>query len=114
MHNPEELLTLTQAAKAAPGRPSVNAVWRWCRKGVLSRSGENIRLQHVRVGSKIFTTATWMKEFGEQLARADTAHFDSKIPPLLPGRRRRREAPSQEKRREQIAQAQQELAAMGV
>jgi hypothetical protein len=30
----EEHLTLVRAAKLAPGRPSVNCVWRWCREGV--------------------------------------------------------------------------------
>ena len=55
---PKDLITLAEAARIAPARPSTNCVWRWCRKGVLSRGGERIRLQHQRVGGIIFTTAS--------------------------------------------------------
>ncbi len=64
-------LTLAEAARLAPGRPSANAVWRWCRKGVKSRNGETIRLTHVRAGRQIFTTSDWMDEFFAVQARAD-------------------------------------------
>jgi len=47
MHGDTEHLTLMQAAKLAPGRPSGNCIWRWCRRGVLARSGERIRLEHI-------------------------------------------------------------------
>ena len=40
------LITLTEAAKITPGRPSTNCLWRWCRRGVLSRGGERVRLEH--------------------------------------------------------------------
>lgn len=69
-------ITLSQASKLTPGRPSTNCLWRWCRKGVLSRGGTRIRLQHVRIGGKIFTTAAWVAAFGEALAEADAAYFD--------------------------------------
>ncbi len=71
-----EHLTLAQAAKIAPGRPSPNCVWRWCREGVKSASGDRIRLKHTRFGSRIFTTRQWLNEFGQALAEADAAHFD--------------------------------------
>lgn len=77
MHVIDDLITLTDAAKVAPGRPSTNCVWRWCRRGVLSRSGQRIRFNHVRVGGKLFTTAQWVGEFGKALAAADAEHFDS-------------------------------------
>jgi len=50
------------------GRPSANCIWRWCRKGVLSRAGKRVRLRHVRIGGKIFTEAEWLNEFGQSLA----------------------------------------------
>ena len=68
-------LTLSQAARIAPGSPSPNCVWRWCRRGVLARSGERVRLQHVRIGGKLFTTARWLNEFGRCLAEADATYF---------------------------------------
>lgn len=41
-----------------------------------SRSGERVRLQHVRLGGIIYTTAAWIEEFGRRLVDADTKHFD--------------------------------------
>jgi hypothetical protein len=68
-------LTLSQASKLAPGRPSTNCLWRWCRHGVRSRSGERVKLRHVRMGGKIFTSVEWLEEFGEHLAQSDSQHF---------------------------------------
>ncbi|KAA0215794.1 MAG: DUF1580 domain-containing protein [Leptolyngbya sp. PLA3] len=72
----EDHITLAQAAKLAPGRPSSNCVWRWCREGVKAATGTRIRLKHVRFGSRIFTTLQWLNDFGSALAEADAAHFD--------------------------------------
>jgi len=43
---PEEHITLAQAAKLAPGRPSSNCVWRWCREGV--KAAHRARVQPAR------------------------------------------------------------------
>lgn len=72
----DERLTLSQAARIAPGSPTPNCVWRWCRRGVLARAGGRVRLQHVRIGGKLFTTARWLDEFGQRLADADAAYFE--------------------------------------
>ena len=69
------MITLSQAAKLAPGRPHASTIWRWCRRGVLSRNGERIRLEHIRMGGKIFTKAIWVEAFGRQLAAADAEYF---------------------------------------
>lgn len=69
-------LTCSEASKLLPGRPSTTAIWRWARRGVQSRGGERIRLQHVRMGGTLYTTAKWLDEFGRALAEADTRHFD--------------------------------------
>ncbi len=50
MHEADNYITLTAAAKMVPSRPSVNCIWRWCRKGVLARGGQRVRMQHVRIG----------------------------------------------------------------
>lgn len=71
----EDLITLAQACRLAPFRPSVNCVWRWCRRGVRSRCGAIVKLRHVRMGGRLFTTKRWIDEFGAELAAADAAHF---------------------------------------
>ncbi len=85
----EEHITLSQAAKLAPGRPSSNCVWRWCRGGVKAASGTRVRLKHVRFGSRIYTTRQWLNDFGLALAEADAAHFDrdEQLPAPEPSRR---------------------------
>ena len=119
MYESEDLLTLTQAAKVAPGRPSSNCLWRWCRRGVLSRSGGRLCLRHVRIGSRIFTTARWLQEFGDRLAAADAAHFqprgDDAHPPLAtPPRRKARRERFRKHRRDTIENAHQELEDAGL
>lgn len=71
-----EYLTLAEASKLVPGRPHPSCLWRWCRKGVQTRGGERIRLQHHRLGSRIFVTLEWLRLFGEELAKADSHFFD--------------------------------------
>jgi len=114
-----DYITLGEAAKLAPGRPSANCIWRWCRKGVLSRAGQRVRLRHVRIGGKIFTKAEWLNEFGQSLAAADAEHFDlpgrqaglDNAPSLpTPGRRPRTDG----QRQAAIERAERELREAGV
>lgn len=71
-------LTLSQAARLAPGRPSSSATWRWCRKGLKARDGSSVFLKHVRVGRTVYTTAAWLHEFFEAVATADRNHFSTR------------------------------------
>ena len=113
MQQIEDLMTLSQAAKVLPGRPSTNCIWRWCRRGVVARTGEHVRLQHVRMGGKLFTTARWLDEFGSRLAEADAEHFrlaeDDTPPPAASPRPKRRRERFEHHRRETIETANQEL-----
>ena len=118
MHEQNEEITLSEAAKIAPGRPSTNCLWRWCRRGVLARSGERVRLQHTRVGGKIFTTAQWLNEFGRRLAEADAAYFElhdhdaaASPPRTRPNTRRQR---YEDHRRASIEHADRELEDAGL
>ena len=112
MHETQEYITLTQAAKLAPGRPSVNCIWRWCRKGVLARSGQRVNLQHVRIGGKLFTTAAWLSQFGQALADADANYFRLDGKPVIPVSAPR--GRSEKERQSAIGKAERELAEMGV
>lgn len=104
-------MTLSQAARIAPGGVSPNCVWRWCRRGVLARSGERVRLEHIRAGGKLFTTPRWIDEFGKRLAEADAAYFESsdeptaapEAPPKAPRRRRRPSEPQQDAQQARIS-----------
>ena len=73
-----EHITLANAAKRCPGRPSANAVWRWCRTGIRSRTGLVVRLEHIRVGGRIFTTEDALNRFFAAVAQADEGYFLSR------------------------------------
>ena len=75
----EEYITLTIAAKMSPGRPHATAVWRWARKGIKARNGERVRLEHVRIGGRIFTKEIWLMDFFSAVKSADQKHFDERI-----------------------------------
>lgn len=75
---PRPLISLTDASHHVTGNPSASAVWRWCRRGVLARDGTRIRLEHRRVGGKIFTSTAWLEAFTKALTDADTAYFAAK------------------------------------
>jgi hypothetical protein len=71
-------ISLAEASHHVTGTPSASAVWRWCRRGVLARDGSRIRLEHRRVGGKIYTSAPWLDAFTKTLTDADTAYFAAK------------------------------------
>ncbi|MDX9973168.1 MAG: helix-turn-helix domain-containing protein [FCB group bacterium] len=81
-----EYLTLPEAAARIPGHPHVSCVWRWCRRGVLSKSGERMRLTHSRVGRKLLVTEADLVAFFQRLAEADATYFDQRpnVPALAP------------------------------
>ena len=120
---PDERVTLSQAARIAPGGVSPNCVWRWCRRGVLSRMGERVRLEHVRVGGKLYTTPRWIEAFGQRLAEADAAYFETaddepqREPapkPATRARRRRRRVMTDQQEAERRARVRAELEEEGL
>lgn len=74
----DEMITLAQAAKRCPGRPHVSAIWRWCRHGLESKGGARVKLEHRRVGGRIFTSEAALERFSEALADGDAMHFEAK------------------------------------
>ncbi len=80
MRDNEEPISLVEAASRSPGRPSANAVWRWCRRGIKSRSGRRVRLDHIRAGGRIYTSNEALKRFFVAVASADAEHFEQHIP----------------------------------
>jgi len=82
-----DYLTLSAAAKIAPGRPHPATIWRWCRRGTKVRgTNRRIHLRHVRAGGKVFTKREWLEAFMAELATADLQKFkqDTQAPaPVL-------------------------------
>lgn len=72
-----ELLSLTQAAELLPNRPSPASVWRWARRGLLAADGSRIRLEHRRLGARIYIDRADLERFSRDLATADMRHFDA-------------------------------------
>jgi len=107
-----QYITLHEAAKLVPGGTSANCIWRWARKGVIARSGERVRLQHVRIGGKLFTTAEWLTQFGLALAEADASYFMLEGKPVAPVSASR--GRTEKQRQAAIERAERELAEMGV
>ena len=71
----DDYLSLSEAAKIAPGRPHVSAVWRWCRLGIVTRAGGRVFLKHLRAGGRVFTAAQWLDDFFVALQAGDLEHF---------------------------------------
>ena len=57
----EKLITLAEASRLLPGRPSVPTIWRWRNKGVRGR-----KLESVIVGGKCYTSVEAIQRFAQQ------------------------------------------------
>lgn len=109
-----EYISLAQAAQQVPGHPHPSAVWRWCRTGVLSRSGIRVRLEHVRIGGRIFTTQLALDVFFKAVADADASHFDRRVERFAKGDQSAPIVePTAKRRHNQIEQVKDQLAAAG-
>jgi Protein of unknown function (DUF1580) len=60
------LINLNDVRELLPNRPNVATVFRWCLRGI-----RGVRLEHVRVGRRIMTTADALDRF---LADVTAAH----------------------------------------
>lgn len=77
----DEVLSLSEAAAAVPtlkGRKKLHpsSIWRWCRRGVKTRTGTRVRLRHARYGGTLGVKRADLDAFFKELAEADLAHFD--------------------------------------
>lgn len=91
----ENPLSLTEAAKVAPGRPHLATVWRWCQRGV-----RGVKLETIVVGGRRFTTTEALERF---IARTTAAANGEPAPIRTPRQRQRA-----------IAAAEAALAADGI
>ena len=75
----ERHLTLSEAARISPGRPHVNSIWRACRKGIKARNGERVKLEHIRFGGRIYTSAEALARFAKRVADAGGDYVDAPV-----------------------------------
>lgn len=65
-----EYLTLAEACRLLPGKPSPSALWRW-----YTRGSHGVVLKTIKVGRERFTTEAWLSEF----VAASTAAANAKL-----------------------------------
>ena len=106
----ESVLSLTDACRSLPKidgkRPHPSTLWRWCRHGVRSRSGERIRLEHARLGHRIVVSREALGRFANRLAELDAE-------PAAPTHPIPRSRTATQRERD-IARAEAELAEAGL
>lgn len=111
----EPKITLPAAArhwsKRLPHPVSPMSVWRACRKGRRSASGQIVRLEHARVGRRIVTSVEAIARFESALIASDLEHFDEQAETLERSRAPADRTPRA--RRHAVARAEQELAKAG-
>jgi hypothetical protein len=104
----ETLVSLGEAARALPpvnGRkPHISSLWRWARCGV-----RGVRLEYVRLGSKIATSKEALSRFVNALAAADEPIVSTQNTSSPQMKR-----PSPRVREQQIQQAEAALAKDGI
>jgi hypothetical protein len=68
----ELLLTMAEAARQLPGRPSPSALWRWTTSGVLVGDAR-IHLKVYRLGRRLLVRLSDVVDFAERAGAAHTA-----------------------------------------
>ena len=103
----EDLLSLSVAAKRVPRlnerRVHASTIYRWCRRGL-----HGVRLEYVRIGRRMATSAEALNRFFNALARADGEAPRHSQP------RPKDRPPSQASRARAIAQAEARLDEAGL
>jgi hypothetical protein len=76
----EKLVSFAAAAQQLPPRDSdgepisAATVWRWSKVGLLSRSGQRIKLRSIRVGGKSMTSWEEIERFFVALTEEEPVH----------------------------------------
>jgi hypothetical protein len=109
MLDKEKKIVFTEAAAHCPQRPHVSALWRWCRKGLKTAGGGRVRLEHVRIGGRIYTSRQAMERFFAAVAAADLEYFRDDDATFA-----HEVEPSSAQREREIAAADKRLASAGI
>ncbi|MGD8453620.1 MAG: hypothetical protein PVJ57_17540 [Phycisphaerae bacterium] len=71
-------MTLEEATRWIPRRFSAATIWRWIRYGLTTSSGTVVKLRHLQIGRRMFTTAAWLQEFFDALTAAADQAFQGR------------------------------------
>ena len=108
--NKEALLTLSEAARSLPAvngrRPHCSSLWRWCRRGV-----RGVKLEYVRVGRRVCTTAEALSRFVNRLAAEDEQHDVSHLAGVRPQKVGKQ---GSQKRDREVREAEDQLEQAGI
>lgn len=82
----EGLISLSAAAKYFPGvranaHMNPSTLFRWCMRGARRPDGTRVTLEHVRAGSRIFTTRAALARFLAALSTDTSNNLDSHASP---------------------------------
>lgn len=98
MNSLQSLLSLKEARDLLPGKPDLSTIFRWALYGC-----RGVRLQHLRIGRRLYTREEWLNRFITELTARDndnppkTTCVES---PRLSGHRAQRVERSQKRLRE--------------
>lgn len=77
-----EFISMREASKLLPGRPSPTALSVWTSIGCSPGKGERVVLQTLRLGRRVFTKREWIDEFVKSLDRAASAAVAERTRPV--------------------------------
>src|SRR5262245_28338744 len=89
----EELISLADAAKSLPGRPSITTIWRWRSRGIAG-----VRLETICVGGRTYTSREALASFLERVTAAKSGQ-------PIPSRTNRQREAQQRAARKQLQDA---------
>lgn len=65
--DPNADLVLSELSRVLPGKPPYKTLWRWCKKGIKSRSGRTITLECVRLPGGEGSSVARFRQFIDEL-----------------------------------------------
>lgn len=72
-------ISLHEAATRLPVPVAKSTLWRWCTKGFYIPAAKHIvRMQHVNIGRKMFTTEQWVEQFIDDLTAVKALQREAK------------------------------------
>lgn len=109
----QSYLSIANAARLLPGKPSPSAVWRWVRSGV-----NGVKLPAIKVGSRFFINEADLAGFIQHVTEMDRERFEAaraaRQAEQAAGKAARPRPASEKRRQREINEAMENLRKAGV